>query len=773
MRLRTLVPFVVAVAALATVAPARAQLRPDWTAPPGGSNSINRGWTHVVPGPDGSVTVAGSSSQSYVERYAPGGARLWQAVGPATDEVTAGLAVGADGAAFVASTTSGYDLAVRRVNADGTPGWSIVRDGPNSGDPAREFDTIFDAALTPDGDVVVVGQSGFSSGSQTWTIRLDGATGAVEWERVYDYVDAGSDIDRPQRIGVDCAGHVYAAGHGFLQSYVVEYAPDGTQVRAGRIGFQVPGGGPAATVLDEMHVACDGTVTVSGLSDVLGASRRRAYVAQFAPGSGSAPTWSTLPHLQEAFANNSRNTELAVDAAGRATMQVSLWNADRSTSETWIAQLDAVGAVRWVRQVTVFGAGSDHYALAADAATVYTSVAFNEGGPNSFRQAHQAFSAEDGAPLGIVYFQSPGVVSVVEGVVDAAGGYVVSEGWQVRRLTTAPASAAEVQVVHASAALAAFGPIQVFLNQPATSTTPDATVSFRGGSAFVTVPAGQPLQVRARLVTPPPFGLPQEVSFTQPALAAGRHVVSLAGIPAQILGGYAANPGGIARDLTLILGALGLGAAEDAPPARGGTVAVVVTNAVTDAPAVDVVVAGTGQVLAEDLPYRQAAAPTALTPGTYRIEVRRASDGALIEAVRFTLDGTEGVFALAATGFLDPSANQNGPAFALTATDSTGAADPGVVVTGAEPEPGAGLALGVTNPARGRVAVQYTLPATGAVRLALYDALGRQVAVLAQGAQAAGSHEATLDARSLAPGLYVLRLAAADGHLARSLTVVR
>ncbi|HEX9951980.1 MAG TPA: DUF4397 domain-containing protein [Rubricoccaceae bacterium] len=764
---------------MATTLPARAQLRSDWTAPAGGNNSINNGFRYVVPGPDGSVTVAGSSSQSYVERYAPGGTRLWQAAGPQNDDIIAGLAVGADGASFIALTTGGgggtpsYNLAVRRVNADGTPGWSIERDGPNSGDPNREFDTIFDAAATPDGDVVVVGQSGFGAGSQTWTIRLDGATGAFEWERVYDYVDASSDIDRPQRIGVDCAGHVYSAGFGNLQGYVVEYLPDGTQVRAGRIGFQLPGGGPVPTVLDEMHVACDGTVTVSGVTDVLGDTRKRAYVAQFAPGNGSAPTWSTLPYLQEAYVSGSKITELAVDAAGRASMQVSLYNSGRTAFETWIAQLDAAGAVRWTRQVSAFGSGSDHYALAADAATVYTSVSFNEGGPNTFRQAHQAFAAEDGAPLGIEYFQSPGTVSVVDGAVDAAGGYVVSEGWQVRRLTTASASVAEVQVVHASAALAAFGPIQVYLNQPATSTTPDATVTFRGGSAFVYVPAGQPLQVRARLVNAPPFGLPQEISFTQPALIAGRHVVSLAGIPSQILGSYAQNPAGIARDLSLIFGFLGVGAAPDAPPALGGTVAVVVTNAVTDAPAIDVVVAGTGQVLADDLPYRQAAPLATLAPGTYRVEIRRASDGVLLEAVRFTLDGSEGVFALAATGFLNPSANQNGPALALTGTDATGTTDPGVIVTGAEQESAAGLSLTVATPARGQVAVRYSLPEAGAVRLGLYDALGRQVAVLADGAHAAGSHEATLDAGALAPGLYVLRLTAAHEHLTRNVTVVR
>ena len=756
-----------ALAALALIAPARAQLRPDWTSSPGGSNSTNSGWRHVVPGPDGSVTVAGSSSTSYVERYAPGGTRLWQSVGLASEEVIAGLAVAADGTAFTASTTSGSDLAVRRVNADGTPGWSIVRDGPNSGDPNREFDTVFDAAVTPDGDVVVVAQSGFGAGSQTWTIRLDGVTGAVEWERVYDYTDAASTIDRPQKIGVDCAGHVYAAGHGFLQGYVVEYMPDGTQVRAGRIGFQLPGGGAVATVLDEMNVACDGTVTVSGVSEVLGNSRKRVYIAQFAPGSGSGPTWSTLPFLQEAYISGGKITELAVDASGRSSVQVSLYNTDRTAFETWIAQVDGVGSVRWTHQVTAFGVGSDHYTLAADATTVFASVGFNEGSPISFRQAHQAFSAENGTPLGIVYFQSPGFVAVAKGAVDPAGGYVVSEGWQVRRLTTSAPAVARVQVVHASAAIAGLGPIEVYLNQPPTSTTPDATVSFRGGSTFVTVPAGQPLNVRVRPVAAPPPPLPREISFTASPLPAGRYVVSLAGIPAEIQAFYAANPGGVPRDLRLILAALGLNRPS---AARGGGIPVVVTNAVTDAPAVDVVVAGTGQLLADDLPYGAAAPPTTLAPGTYRVEVRRASDQTLIEAVRFVLDGTEGTFALTATGFLNPAANRNGPALALTATDTTGTTDTGVVVTGPDETRADALALDVVNPVRGSALVRYALAEAGAVRLAAFDALGREVTVLADGPAAAGTHAARLD--GLAPGVYVLRLASGTAVLSRTVTVV-
>ena len=90
-----------------------------------------------------------------------------------------------------------------------------------------------------------------------------------------------------------------------------------------------------------------------------------------------------------------------------------------------------------------------------------------------------------------------------------------------------------------------------------------------------------------------------------------------------------------------------------------------------------------------------------------------------------------------------------------------------------EAGPAEGLELALANPVRGASTVTFTTPATGPARLAVYDALGRRVAVLADGPVAAGAHTATLDAASMAPGVYVLRLEAEGGALTRTVTVVR
>lgn len=77
------------------------------------------------------------------------------------------------------------------------------------------------------------------------------------------------------------------------------------------------------------------------------------------------------------------------------------------------------------------------------------------------------------------------------------------------------------------------------------------------------------------------------------------------------------------------------------------------------------------------------------------------------------------------------------------------------------------------NPTSGRISLTYTLAAPAPVRLAVYDVLGREVAVLAVGMKPAGQHEARFDAERLAPGLYIVRLTGGGEVATRRFTVVR
>jgi len=76
------------------------------------------------------------------------------------------------------------------------------------------------------------------------------------------------------------------------------------------------------------------------------------------------------------------------------------------------------------------------------------------------------------------------------------------------------------------------------------------------------------------------------------------------------------------------------------------------------------------------------------------------------------------------------------------------------------------------NPTRGAARVRFTLPDAQAVRLAVTDLLGREVAVLLDGPAPAGASEAVLPA-DLPAGVYVVRLVGDGAEAVRRVTVVR
>ncbi|WP_412061976.1 M36 family metallopeptidase [Rubrivirga sp. IMCC45206] len=78
----------------------------------------------------------------------------------------------------------------------------------------------------------------------------------------------------------------------------------------------------------------------------------------------------------------------------------------------------------------------------------------------------------------------------------------------------------------------------------------------------------------------------------------------------------------------------------------------------------------------------------------------------------------------------------------------------------------------VPNPSAGGARLEFGIPEAGAVRLSVFDARGRKVAVLVDGPVAAGRHEAALPA-GLAAGVYVVRLEAAGAVVTRRAAVVR
>ena len=77
------------------------------------------------------------------------------------------------------------------------------------------------------------------------------------------------------------------------------------------------------------------------------------------------------------------------------------------------------------------------------------------------------------------------------------------------------------------------------------------------------------------------------------------------------------------------------------------------------------------------------------------------------------------------------------------------------------------------NPFNPSTTIAYAIPADGHVELTLFNALGQQVATLAEGWRMAGSYSVAVDASDLSAGIYFYRLRAGDKVLHRKMTLLK
>lgn len=83
------------------------------------------------------------------------------------------------------------------------------------------------------------------------------------------------------------------------------------------------------------------------------------------------------------------------------------------------------------------------------------------------------------------------------------------------------------------------------------------------------------------------------------------------------------------------------------------------------------------------------------------------------------------------------------------------------------------LAPNYPNPFNPVTTIAFTLPQAGPARLAVYDVLGREVAVLVDDDLPAGRHTVAFDGRHLASGLYLYRLTGTGPALERTMLLVK
>ncbi len=103
-------------------------------------------------------------------------------------------------------------------------------------------------------------------------------------------------------------------------------------------------------------------------------------------------------------------------------------------------------------------------------------------------------------------------------------------------------------------------------------------------------------------------------------------------------------------------------------------------------------------------------------------------------------------------------------------------ADPsntGVGSSTAEIPAGFMLSQNFPNPFNPETEIRYSLKSNGMVRLSVFDVLGREIAVLANGVQKAGFHSALFNGAELSSGIYFYRLQSTAGVLTKRMALIK
>jgi hypothetical protein len=84
-----------------------------------------------------------------------------------------------------------------------------------------------------------------------------------------------------------------------------------------------------------------------------------------------------------------------------------------------------------------------------------------------------------------------------------------------------------------------------------------------------------------------------------------------------------------------------------------------------------------------------------------------------------------------------------------------------------------GLAQNYPNPFNPSTTINYTLLNSGKIKLSVFDMLGREVAVLVNQVQSAGTYEVTFKANELSSGIYFYRLQGAQGVITKKMMLLK
>jgi hypothetical protein len=182
---------------------------------------------------------------------------------------------------------------------------------------------------------------------------------------------------------------------------------------------------------------------------------------------------------------------------------------------------------------------------------------------------------------------------------------------------------------------------------------------FREATPFVDVPAGANLQIG--IAPPSSVSAAESLATFDVVLDAGQKYIANGVLTP---GDFSDNPDSESTAFTLLVA----GDAQEEGMSGSGNVDLLALHGATDAPEVDVVARGFG-IIVDDLQYKGFAGYVSVPAASYILDITPSDDNEVgVACYDVDLSGLGGGAALVfASGFLNPSANQDGETFGLFA----------------------------------------------------------------------------------------------------------
>jgi hypothetical protein len=294
--------------------------------------------------------------------------------------------------------------------------------------------------------------------------------------------------------------------------------------------------------------------------------------------------------------------------------------------------------------------------------------------------------------------------------------------------------------------------------------------AFRTATPFIDAPANVDLNIG---IAPGNSNSVDDTlaNFTANLANGGSYVVIANGVldPSS----YASNPDGRNTAFTLFVKDM---ARESG---TGSDVDFFVIHGATDAPTVDVIARGVA-TLVDNAAYSDITGYISVPPANYTLDLTLSDGTTLVQSYAADLRTLGGGSAVVfASGFLNPSGNQNGEAFGIffaLADGTVGQFPEGVAsvenIPGVTPS-NYSLDQNYPNPFNPSTTINFTIPNSNFVTLKVYNILGSEVATLVNDNLSAGLYRFNFDAQNLASGVYLYELNAGNFREVKKMNLLK